>query len=299
MPEVIQFSRDGGLLIAGGGHHAKSGWVVLFDVKTGRPLSLVGNEPDTVLAADVDTTAGKLALGGPSRLLRVYEPSGNLLHEINKHNDWIRAVSFSPDGRYLASADRSGGIWLWEADTLRETGPLNGHTSAVHQLAWRGDSKVLVSAGDDGTLRFWNCDNAKQIRSVAAHEGAANAVCVGSDGRLVSGGRDRQVKLWSVDGKLQKSFGPMDDVVLATALSHDGMSVVAADWQGNVWCWNVETAERSFTLAPNPPTLEVRLATAKGALASAQAACTPVSERLQLLQSELKSAADQYDLALG
>ena len=50
---MLKFSRNGGLLLAGGGRGGQSGKVVVWDVKTGKRIFEVGNEPDAVLAADI------------------------------------------------------------------------------------------------------------------------------------------------------------------------------------------------------------------------------------------------------
>jgi WD40 repeat protein len=52
-PYALRFSRDGSLLMAGGGQGAAKGTVVLFDVKTGNRLTAVGDELDAVMAADL------------------------------------------------------------------------------------------------------------------------------------------------------------------------------------------------------------------------------------------------------
>jgi len=71
-----------------------------------------------VLAADINAQQTLVALGGPNRVVRVYSAqTGELLHEIRKHTDWIYAAEFSPDGKLLATADRSGGLFVWEAET--------------------------------------------------------------------------------------------------------------------------------------------------------------------------------------
>ena len=118
---VLRFSRDGSLLLAGGGRGGQSGYAVLFDVKTGRRLTKLGDEFDAVLAADISADHRHVALGGPQKLVRIYSTeTGEMLYEIKKHTDWIYAIAYSPDGVLLATADRSNGLFVWEADTARE-----------------------------------------------------------------------------------------------------------------------------------------------------------------------------------
>ena len=120
-PNVVRFSRDGRLLLAGGGRPAASGKVVVWDITTGERVFEVGNELDVVLAADISADHKRIALGGPQRVVRVYSTeTGELLYEIAKHTEWVLAVEFSPDGVLLATADRNGGLCVWEADTGHE-----------------------------------------------------------------------------------------------------------------------------------------------------------------------------------
>ena len=69
---VLRFSRNGSLLLAGGGRGGQSGRVVVFDVKKGGRMFENGSEPDAVLAADISPNHGQIALGGPKKMVRVY-----------------------------------------------------------------------------------------------------------------------------------------------------------------------------------------------------------------------------------
>src|SRR5687768_2748750 len=99
IPYVLRFSRSGTVLLAGGGRGGHSGSVVLFDVKTGKRIAKIGEELDAVLAADISNDHSMVALGGPSKIVRIFSTeSGEQLFEIKKHTDWIYSVQFSPDG---------------------------------------------------------------------------------------------------------------------------------------------------------------------------------------------------------
>ena len=87
-PYVMQFSRDGSMLLAAGGKSAALGLAVLYDVKTGRRLTTVGDELDAVLAADLRADHSLIAVGGPRKVVRVYRVAdGSLAYEITKHTD--------------------------------------------------------------------------------------------------------------------------------------------------------------------------------------------------------------------
>ncbi|MGI9472554.1 MAG: c-type cytochrome domain-containing protein, partial [Rubripirellula sp.] len=99
IPQVLQFSVDGGYLMVAGGTHSSKGVVSLYNVKTGDRLLSVGDELDTVFGADVNNDLSKVALGGPQKLVRIFDSgTGDALFELNKHTDWVYCVDFSPDG---------------------------------------------------------------------------------------------------------------------------------------------------------------------------------------------------------
>src|SRR4029079_930435 len=59
---VLKFSRNGSLLLAGGGRPGKSGRVVIWSVAKAERLFEVGDESDSVLAADISPDQSRVAL---------------------------------------------------------------------------------------------------------------------------------------------------------------------------------------------------------------------------------------------
>src|ERR1043165_306241 len=108
VPYVLRFSRNGTVLLAAGGRGVKLGKAVLYDVKSGTRLGDFGDETDIVLAADISPDQKLVAIGGPTKVVKVFSTKdGKLVYKITKHTDWITALEFSPDGTKLATADRN------------------------------------------------------------------------------------------------------------------------------------------------------------------------------------------------
>lgn len=272
-PNVLKFSRNGSLLLAGGGRAGKSGKVVIWSVTKGDRLFAVGDESDSVLAADISPDQTRVALGGPSKLVRVYSTKdGKVLSEMKKHTDWVTSLEFSPDGVLLATGDRNGGLFVWEAFTAREYFALRGHTAAVTDVSWRLDGNVVGASGEDGTVRLFEMENGNQIRGWGAHGGGSQSMNYARDGRIVSTGRDRVTKLWDGNGGAQRSFEALPDVALKSVFSHDGGRVIAADWAGHVAVWNTADGKRLGSLTANPVGPAEQLVVARTKLAEKQKA---------------------------
>ncbi len=270
-PSDVKFSRNGKLLVVGGGIPGKSGRVVLWNIETAERITVIGDEYDTALAADLSPDQSKVALGGPGRLVKIYSTkTGEVLHKIKKHTDWVTALSFSPDGEKLASADRNGGISVWDPDNAQELFVLAGHKSCVTSVQWRNDGKVLASASEDGTAKLWEMTEGKQAKTWTPHTSGVLGFHWGMDGKFASCGRDGQVAIWDANGNKTKSAAVTNDLPVRAVLSHDSQRVVAADWLGNVTVFSAKDAKPVGTLPLNPPALALQISNTENELADAK-----------------------------
>ena len=274
-PDDVKFSRNGKLLVVGGGHAAKAGRIIVFDVTTGERVISVGSgqEFDSALGADISADQTKIAFGGPSRVVKVFSTKdGSILYKMKKHTDWVTAVAFSPNGEWLATADRNGGLTIWDADNGLEVHTVAGHKSMVTGLSWRDDSKLLVSVSEDGTAKVWEMSEGKQVRTWNPHPTGALSVDQAHDGRVVTCGRDKQITIWSADGAKQKTIEFTNEMPVRGVFSHDGGRLIATDWLGRVTVWNTSDGRLVGELAANPPNIVEQIAAAQQRLAGLQSA---------------------------
>jgi hypothetical protein len=300
---VLKFSRNGSLLLAGGGRGAKSGKVVVWSVASGERIFTVGDETDVVLAADISADQTQIALGGPSKMIRIFSTKdGQLLREIKKHTDWVTSLEYSPDGVLLTTGDRNGGLFVWEAFTGREFFSLRGHTASITDVSWRADSNVLASTSEDGTIRLWEMENGTQIKNWGAHGGGSEAVKYARDGKLVSCGRDRVAKLWDQNGAQQRVFDAFPDVALRAVFSHDSSRIVAGDWTGQLRVWSTADGKVVGNLSANPLSVAERLESATKELAARETdqtklVATAAASRAAAQQAAQELAAAQKAVA--
>lgn len=266
IPMVLKFSRNGKVLLAAGGRGANIGKAVLFDVASGKRLTEIGDETDSVLAADISPDQKWVALGGPAKLVKIFSTeTGELKHKIKKHTDWVTSIEFSPDGQMLASGDRNGGVYVWEPETGSILFTLGDHKDMITDLSWRADSQMLATASEDGRVILWYAEDGFPTRTLNATAGGTPvrtpstrgkpagvlSAAYARNGLLATLGRDNSVRLWK-DGNQTAKLEGFADTPWRVVCSHDGERVIAGDFTGELYVWNVKDKTLAGKLTTNP-----------------------------------------------
>ncbi|HEY7158004.1 MAG TPA: WD40 repeat domain-containing protein [Gemmataceae bacterium] len=116
------YSPDGKLLalVRGGEANGNSGKVFLIDPATGKTVrELTPGHQDGATDVAFHPDGKHLASSGRDTVVRIWDTaSGKMVKELGKgrggqFKDWIHAIAFSADGRWLAAADMAGAVQVW------------------------------------------------------------------------------------------------------------------------------------------------------------------------------------------
>ena len=194
----------------------------------------------------------KLAVGYDNRsekirLWQVYSSSSESL-PLRGHTDGVYTLSFSPDGKMLASGGFDSQILFWDPQTSKTVGnPLTGeHTGRLYSIAFSPDGKQLASGGVDKKIVVWDTVTGKKITQLDGHIDTIFSLDFSPDGRiLVSGGKDKKLIFWDMESF--KMIGtPIEkhkNFIFYLAFSPDGKTLATADSGGEIFLWDVETRQ--------------------------------------------------------
>ncbi|MBI3416777.1 MAG: protein kinase [Verrucomicrobia bacterium] len=139
------------------------------------------------------------SVGGEIVLIDV--PAGREKSRLHVTEETTMAVTILNGGKALASASGHTDpvVKLWDLDTGKEAGHLEGHRSYVHALAASPDGRLLASASGDQTIRIWDWEERRLIMTLRGHLSEVLAVAFAPDGQaLVSGCKDGTVSMWNI-----------------------------------------------------------------------------------------------------
>ncbi|CAB3399397.1 unnamed protein product [Caenorhabditis bovis] len=147
-----------------------------------------------------------VAVGGQDSQVHVYEFSGSQLNEKRKisHNAAITAVSFSPNGDYLAVTDSARKVVPYAVAkdfVSASSSEWTFHTAKVNCVAWSPDGIRLATGSLDTNIIVWNLKKSGEhpIIIKGAHAmSAVNVISWLNETTLVSTGQDANIKHWSV-----------------------------------------------------------------------------------------------------
>jgi WD40 repeat protein len=115
------------------------------------------------------------------------------------HAGAVTAVTFSPDGKTIASASEDQTVRLWDSSTGSLIRELTGHTGIVTSAAFSPDGKTIASGSEDKTVRLWESLTGRSVGELTGHAGAVTAVTFSPDGKTIaSAGVDGTVQVWPV-----------------------------------------------------------------------------------------------------
>eukprot|EP00736_Rhodelphis_marinus_P008238 Rmarinus@m.27171 len=142
---------------------------------------------------------GKVTAVGTGPIVRLLDEVGETIKTLDGHEDQVRAVAFSSDGKNILSGSMDHSVRLWDTDSGTCLRVMHGHTLETVSVAFSPDNQLLVSSSWDKQIRVWEKETGKLLKVMEGHSDIVKAVCFTGDGtKIVSGSRDKTGRIWSV-----------------------------------------------------------------------------------------------------
>jgi len=229
--------------------HAKTG---LRAFSAGRAVHVLGSVGETfAVFEDLPSTVAGLCFspdgdclaathyGGVSIWQVSKEGGGNNEPEVLEWHGSHTAVSWSPDGRFIATAMQDKEMHCWKMP--EKTGmKMSGYPSKIRSITWTPDSAYIAASGA-GAVTSWCCkgdgpSGKPPLEFGYVHDGIVTHVDANPEKALIAGGYDDGAVMIGVIEKEEAAIArpACGNAITAVAFSPDGQSLVCGTEAGAV-----------------------------------------------------------------
>ncbi|CAM9092441.1 unnamed protein product [Chrysoparadoxa australica] len=260
--------RADGKLVAGGD---AGGAVKVFNAASKALLRSYKEHKGDVRAVQWCSDNLRVGSAGDDRTVRLWDlPTASSLEVRHGHSDYVRALACSPSCHNTwASGSYDKALKLWD---MRQKGELHSllaaqvcsldHGAPISSCLWLAGGGVVVSGGGN-EVKLWDMVAGRLMHTFSNHQKAVTCLAVdGTNTRLMSGGLDRHIKVYSITA-LRLSHGlKYHAPVLSLGVSPDNSLLIAGTTDCTLTVRQREVNCHSFTTAATAATAAMHLTAA-------------------------------------
>ncbi len=287
----VCFSPDGRLILSGG----DQGEVRLWSVAGGRPSSVIRGAPlnrllvvkgvaERLLALtkppvpgstakdirkEMETTLlaispdGRTIASAPAPSILVTDAqTGATLRQLDGHKRVIVAMTFSNDGKLLASSSRDDTVRIWDRVSGKTMHVLRGHRKPPLSLSFSPEGEMLLT-GDD-MIKLWDVSSGDLLHSISSRDEVVLASAFSPSGRQIAwAGKKHRLTLWDRDsGEIR--FFKHESRIRAIAFDPKENHVITGDSRGVISIWDLEKGEMRHRLTGHQSNINAVVCTHDG-----------------------------------
>jgi WD40 repeat protein len=167
-------------------------------------------------------------------------------HAWQGHRERINRISWSPTGRFLASASQDHTSCIWQLGDTKPTKTLRLRGNSVYSVAWypsEQEDLVALATSHSGIV-LWK-PSLDTREHLSAHEGNVYSVAWSPGGQyLCSGGLDNRVLVWSQDSSTSMWIKDIDlfghtSQVNEIVWSPDSQLIASASDDDTISIWSI------------------------------------------------------------
>lgn len=263
----------------------EDGTVKIWDYESGEFERSMRGHSDAVQSIAFDSSGNMMASCSADLSVKLWDfQTYECCKTLQGHEHNVSGVCFIPPGDYLASCSRDNTIKIWEAATGYCTKTLTGHDDWVRCIAASADGKLLVSGSNDQSVRIWDVESGNCIAELRDHTHVVESVAFsttqaalsivtscGSVGQLgtgggeaaatameaegtvpvyiVSGSRDKHVKLWDLATRqCIHTFVGHDNWVRSCCFHSSGNYIITSSDDKSIRVWSIPLGRCAKTI---------------------------------------------------
>ncbi|MBS9386576.1 MAG: AAA-like domain-containing protein [Dolichospermum sp. BR01] len=161
-------------------------------------------------------------------------------NRLEGHNDAVRSVTFSPNGKIIATASEDNTVRLWNING-KEIRRFIGNNQRFRNVKFSPNNKIIAAISANNTIKIWEINGEELItlKGQDNQDNFMNSLCFIPDSKIIAApSQDNTIQLWSIDGQEIKTLKGHKFPIWSISCSLNSKNIVTADLGGFIIIWS-------------------------------------------------------------
>jgi len=191
------------------------------------------------------SSTGKIASSALDSQIKIWDIRGSLIKDIDAGPVECWTVTWSPDGKFVASGSQGGNVNVWSIESGEREQCLETNGKFVMSVAYSSDGRTLACGGNDGLISVFDVSSGKLTVKLEGHSMPVRTLAfIPGSSILLSGSDDGHINMYDTQSASKlHSLPAHDSWVLSVSHNPTKEQFASASSDKCVKLWDTRSRE--------------------------------------------------------